>query len=308
MTESLSIVIPVYNSEPGLDLLISRLVNVLPSCASDFEIILVNDNSRDKSWLKIAELSSKVSAVRGINLSNNFGQHHALLCGIRHARKEIVITLDDDLQNPPEEIPKLLSKYREGFDVVYGDTPTRAHTFLRRLGSKTIRLALKAAMKRDIAAHVSPFRVFRTSLRDAFSNYDSNFVIIDVLLSWSTSSFAYVDVQHDKRHQGVSNYNIRKLIVFAVNMFTGFSTLPLRIASYLGFFLTFFGVFLLVYVVAAYMVYGGGVPGFPFLAATLTIFSGAQLFALGIIGEYLAKIYFGQMKKPVYVVKEVVGK
>jgi len=298
---SLSIVVPVYNSEASLPELVARLEPVLAGTGAAFELILVDDGSRDGSGRVIEELASRHRWVRGIHLMRNFGQHNALLCGIRAARHDVIVTMDDDLQNPPEEIPKLLAKLDEGFDVVYGTPGARQHGFFRNLASGVTRVALQSSLGAETARNASEFRAFRTGLRDAFASYRSPFVSIDVLLTWGTSRFAAVRVDHRPRHAGRSNYTFRKLAVHALDMMTGFSTLPLQIASVTGFVFTLFGIAVLTFVLGRYALEGGSVPGFPFLASVIAIFSGAQLFALGIIGEYLARMHFRMMEKPTYV-------
>lgn len=301
---TISVVVPVYNSEGTLAELVRRLHTVLPSCASIFEIILVNDGSHDHSWQVIGDIVAEFPSVHGINLMRNYGQHNALLAGIRAASYDLVITLDDDLQNPPEEMPKLIEKLAEGYDVVYGAPVHEQHGLWRDLASQITKLALQASMGVETARKVSAFRVFRTRLRDAFTDYRSPFLSIDVLLTWGTTRFAFVMVKHNPRTMGVSNYTVGKLIAHAVNMITGFSTLPLQIASIIGFGFTLFGLGVLVYVLGRVLLQGSTVPGFPFLASVIAIFSGAQLFALGIIGEYLARMHFRSMERPTYVVEE----
>jgi undecaprenyl-phosphate 4-deoxy-4-formamido-L-arabinose transferase len=239
-----------------------------------------------------------------VNLMRNYGQHNALLCGIRAARGEVIVTMDDDLQHPPEEIPRLLSKLNEGFDVVYGTPEREQHGLLRDMASRITKIALQGAMGAKTARSVSAFRAFRTRTRAAFTTYQSPFVSIDVLLTWATTRFTAVAVPHHPRRAGQSQYTLRKLITHALNMMTGFSTLPLQVASVMGFGLTFFGVLVLAYVIGRYIWEGGSVPGFPFLASIIAIFSGAQLFSLGIIGEYLARMHFRMMERPPYVVGE----
>ena len=301
---SISIVVPVYNSEQTLPALVERLAPVLREASRAFEIILVNDGSRDQSWNVARELARAHPFVRAINLMRNYGQHNALLAGIRRAQNEIAITLDDDLQNPPEEIPHLLAQIAAGYDVVYGVPQHEQHGLLRDLASQVTKLTLQSAMGAETARHISAFRAFRTDLRDAFQDYRGSFVSIDVLLTWATTRFTAVTVRHDPRHAGVSNYTLRKLIVHALNLMTGFSTMPLQIASLVGFACTLFGLLVLLFVLARYFIQGGGVPGFPFLASIIAVFSGAQLFALGIIGEYLARVHFRMMDKPSYTVRD----
>lgn len=305
---SVSVVIPVFNSAEILEMLLARLLKALEAQISRCEIILVNDGSQDRSWDVICQLAARHERIRGIDLMRNYGQHNATLCGIRAAKHEWIVTMDDDLQHPPEEIPKLLDKLTEGYDVVYGSAQKEQHGFLRNIASRVTKLALQGFMSAETARSVSAFRAFRTRVRDAFANYQGPFVSIDVLLTWGTTRFAAVPVRHDSRQMGVSNYTLRMLVAHALNMMTGFSTLPLQLASLVGFAFTLFGVGVLVYVVGRYLIEGGSVPGFPFLASVIAIFSGAQLFALGIIGEYLARIHFRTMERPTYALRAQIDK
>jgi glycosyltransferase involved in cell wall biosynthesis len=303
---SISVVTPVYNGEASVGELCRRLTEVLPRISAQHEIILVNDGSPDRSWEMISELSSRSPAVRGLNLMRNYGQHNALLCGIRAAKYDLVVTMDDDLQHPPEEIPRLLARLEEGFDVVYGAPKTEQNGLMRALASRITRLALRAAIGREVAKNVSAFRIFPTQLREAFAAYQSPFVSIDVLLTWATNRFAAVRVPFSPRHSGSSNYTFTKLVRHALDMMTGFSIAPLQLASLTGFGCTLFGIGVLVYVVGRYFL-EGSIPGFPFLASMIAIFSGAQLFALGVIGEYLARMHFRTMNRPPYAIRDVVN-
>jgi len=300
----ISVVVPVYNSQDSLEALATRLQPILRQAAPDstFEIILVNDGSRDQSWPVIQRLAAAHPFVRGINLMRNYGQHNALLCGIREARFATIVTIDDDLQNPPEEIPALLIQLAQGFDVVYGKPQQEQHGLFRDLASQITKLVLKQAMGAQTARHISAFRAFRTVLRQSFADYKSPLVSIDVLLTWGTTKFTAIPVRHDARTIGTSNYTIRKLMLHATNMMTGFSTWPLRLASMVGFVFTAFGMLVLAYVLIRYMFQGSPVQGFPFLASVIAIFSGAQLFALGIMGEYLARIHQRTLERPPYAV------
>jgi undecaprenyl-phosphate 4-deoxy-4-formamido-L-arabinose transferase len=295
-----SVVIPVYNSEGSLPLLVERLSRVLEPGQQLGELILVNDGSRDRSWENIQDLAARHSWIRGFNLMRNYGQHNALLCGIRAASHAVIVTLDDDLQTPPEEVPRLLAKLETGCDVVYGASQHQSHGFLRNLASSITKLVLQGAMGAETARKVSAFRAFRTHLRESFASYHGPNVSIDVLLTWGTTDFSVVTVRNDPRTIGVSQYTLGRLIAHAMNMMTGFSTLPLQMASITGFVFTLFGLGVLCYVVARYLFQGAAVPGFPFLASVIAILSGAQLFALGIIGEYLARMHFRMMDRPSY--------
>lgn len=302
MTIRLSIVVPVYRSQAVLPELHRRISAAMESLGPDFELILVEDCGGDDSWSVITELAAADPRVCGIKLARNYGQHNALLCGIRAAKGEIVVTLDDDLQNPPEEIPALIARLDEGYDVVYGKPRQEQHGILRDAASRITKLALQGAMGAETASQVSAFRAFRTRLRDAFDAYRSPTVNIDVLLTWGTTRFSNVIVRHDERIDGASGYTLRKLITHALNMMTGFSTLPLQMASVMGFIFAIFGFGLLLYLLGRYLVFGSVVPGFTFLASVIVIFSGVQLFALGIFGEYLARMHFRAMERPTYTV------
>jgi len=304
----ISVVVPVYNSEGTLRELVTRLESTLGRAVPKLEIILVNDGSRDGSWHAISQLAQEHDCVRGVDLMRNYGQHNALLCGIRMAENDVVVTLDDDLQHPPEEIPKLLDKLSEGYDVVYGTPQHQQHGFWRDLSSQVTKTALQSTMGAQTARKVSAFRAFRVHLRKAFADYHSSFVSLDVLLTWGTKRFAAVPVLHHPRSTGRSNYTFRMLITHALNMMTGFSTWPLQLASIIGFAFTLFGLGVLAYVLGRYLVQGSSVPGFAFLASIITIFSGAQLFSLGIIGEYLARVHLRTLDKPPYVISDISSK
>ncbi len=168
---SISVIVPVYNSEGSLEKLVERLKQVFHSHELDAEIILVDDGSRDGSWLCIQQLSDQYPFVRGIHLMRNYGQHNALLCGIRAARNGVVVTIDDDLQNPPEEIPELLKRLESGHDVVYGTPRAEQHGFWRDMASRITKIVLQSTMGAKTARNVSAFRALRTKLRDAFADY-----------------------------------------------------------------------------------------------------------------------------------------
>lgn len=301
-SKSISFVVPVFNGTLTLRALVERISQVAAQLKRDHEILLINDGSRDASWQTIQMLAEANPRVIGINFGRNFGQHNALLCGVRRARFPITVTIDDDLQNPPEEIPKLLAKLDEGYSIVYGTPARERHGILRDTASRITKFALQNAIGVPAAREVSAFRVFQTRLRDSFVDYHGSFVSLDVLLSWGTDRFSAIRVQHDHRSMGNSNYTFLKLLSHASNMITGFSAMPLQVASLVGFSVSIFGLGILLYVSLRYFFQGNPVPGFPFLASIISIFAGTQLFALGIIGEYLARVHFRIMGKPQYVI------
>lgn len=304
---TISIVVPVFRAELTLRELYRRLVAVLDEQGIPFEVIFVEDSGGDASWSIIESLAAQDPRVRGVCLNRNYGQHNALLCGIRSARYDVIITMDDDLQHPVEEIATLLAALTPNIDVVYGAPATQQHGLLRNLASRMTKLALSSAMGAETARSVSAFRAFRTVLREGFSEYRSSSVSIDVLLTWATTRFATVKVEHRPRAAGVSGYSLGMLLSHAINLMTGFSTLPLRVASIVGFAFVLIGMLIMVYVLVNFLIHRSAVPGFAFLASIITIFSGAQLFSLGIFGEYLARMHFRSMDRPAYLVRSDTG-
>lgn len=304
-----SIVIPVYNSADSMDILVERIFGAMEKLDADFELILVDDCSRDRSWVQIEKHAALESRIRGFRMFKNYGQHAALLAGILQARYACTITLDDDLQNPPEEIPKLVAELKPDVDLVYGRREAERQGFLRDIASVGMKRVVASVMGVSFGREITSFKLFRTDLRRAFKGCRNPQFFIDALLGWGTSRVVAVTVAHERRVIGKSNYSVTKLLRHTKNLLTGFSVLPLRLASVLGFAAMIFGLLLLAYVVASYFATGVLVPGFSFLACTLCLFSGVQLFCLGIVGEYIAVIHLGQMGKPLFVFREsTVGK
>lgn len=302
---NLSIVVPVYRGETFIEPLVAQLNQTLPKFSEHYEIILVNDGSPDHSWRVIERLARNDECVRGIRMMRNYGQHNATLCGVREARYEVVVTMDQDFQHPPEEIPRLLAKLEEGYDVVYGSPRKLPQGLGRNLMTAAIKWILAKVVGLPSVRNVSAFRAFRTHLREAFANFQNPSLIIDVLLSWGTTRFTSVEVNIAQAEH--TNYSFRMLVRAATLILIGYSTLPLRFASWIGFMMTLFGLGVFIYVLVIYFT-AGSLPGFPFLASIIALFSGAQLFGLGIFGEYLARMFDRSMDKPTYVISETAGK
>jgi len=295
-----SVVIPVYRGAETIVPLVEQLTAVLSTITAQYEIILVNDGSPDESWERIEELSRRFPRVRGLNLMRNYGQHNATLCGVRAARYEVIVTMDQDLQHPPQEIPVLLAELQRGYDVAYGAPRKLPQGFWRNLMTRYTKLLLAWIMGVPAVRNISAFRAFRTHLREAFRDFRSPSLTLDVLLSWGTTRFSAVPVNIEPAG-GRSNYTFFSLLKQALLILTGYSTAPLRLASLTGFFMTLFGVAVFGYVLWVYFAQGS-LPGFPFLASIVSLFSGAQLFTLGIFGEYLARMFDRSMDRPPYVI------
>jgi glycosyltransferase involved in cell wall biosynthesis len=301
-----SVVIPVYRGAATLEPLVERLGKVLPTVAAEFEVVLVDDGSPDDSWAAIDRLARTHPWVRGVALMRNYGQENALLCGILEARFDVIATLDDDLQHSPEDLPRMLAKLGEGFDVVYGVPRVRHQTWWKAALSSMVKWAISSVMGVRTVQNISSYKVFKADLRQAFRATNSPDVQIDVLLSWATTRFAATEIEESPRMVGKSNYSPLKLIKVSLLILTNYTTIPLRFASIIGFFFTAVGFFVLMYVLGVYFTLGS-IPGFSFLASAITIFSGVQLFALGIIGEYLARVFERSSGRPPFAVRDRVG-
>lgn len=300
---SVSVVVPVYRSSATLPALVDRIERTLGT--TPHEIVLVEDAGGDDTWLTVAKLAAQHPHIIGLRLGRNAGQHSALLAGVRAARYEHTVTIDDDLQNPPEEIPRLLEALEtSGADVVYGVPRETAQSGWRKGSGWLVRRTMKSALGVDEVVNMSSFRAFRTSLRDAFDVRLGPGVSLDALLAWGSNRFEAVEVQHDERAVGSSNYSLTRLARFAVDTLTGYTTVPLRIVSALGFTTAAFGLFLMLVFVMVPFLRGISIQGFPFLASTIILFSGIQLVTLGVIGEYLSRMHFRIMNKPEYVIAE----
>ncbi len=297
----ISLICPVYCSAQTLRILVDQICACLNGVYK-FEILLIDDRSPDSSWLEILQISRENSAVRGIRLGRNVGQHGALLAGIRNARFDKIVTIDDDLQNPPSEVIKLVQTLDSNGGVVYGVSADVKQKMWRKASSIGAKQLFKKFLGFDSAVNISSFRAFETNLRNAFSGEIGPSVSVDSLLTWSTSTFCSIDVQHHPRLQGKSHYSFRKLVRFMIDTATGYSVVPLRLATTLGSIVTIFGFVMFLWVTLRPLLTGVTVPGFPLLAASLAIFSGTQLLVLGILGEYIGKMHFRVMNKPSYVI------
>jgi undecaprenyl-phosphate 4-deoxy-4-formamido-L-arabinose transferase len=300
----ISVVVPAYRSSATLPLLVAELRRCVEPLVEHFEIVIVDDGSGDGTWATIQQLALDNDSVRGLQLLRNYGQHNALLAGIRDARQPLVLTIDDDLQHPPHEVGKLLAALGPGVDLVYGRAEQERQGALRNAASRLGKWAMAASLGPDVYPRSGAFRLFRRQLVAASAEVHDPSLSIDVLLSWATNRIVDVPVEHQDRSVGRSGYSFTRLVKHMANMVTGYSSRPLRMVSILGVFTAFLGFALLLYVVVRFIVSGSDVAGFTFLAATVTLFSGVQLLSLGVLGEYLSRVHFRSMGKPVYIVRE----
>lgn len=305
----LSVVIPVYRSAESLEAVHKRLAGVLEGLGRPWEIVFVDDSGVDKrAWAVLERIQrSDPEHVVAIELMRNFGQHNALMCGFHHARGEFVITMDDDLQNPPEEIPRLLEAIEsQNLDLVYGSiVEEKKHSSLRNLGSWMIIKFANYIFQNNIKG--SSFRIIRRELVQSILTYNLNYTFIDGLLAWNTQSMAAIPVRHEKRAFGKSGYSLSKLLTLSLNMFTNFSLVPLQFVSVLGLVASGIGFLLGLYYLIAHFAGWINVSGYASLIVTVLIMGGFQLLALGVIGEYLGRVHLNMNRKPQFTVRKIVA-
>jgi len=306
-TPELSVVIPVYRSRDTINPLVERLLAVVRQVPVSAEIILVNDGSPDDTWSVVRQVQQvHPDDVIAINLMRNFGQHNALMCGFRHARGEYIVTMDDDLQNPPEEIPKLLQSIRQtGLDLVYGQYAGKQHASWRNLGSLVVNSFYRLVF--HTTRTVTSFRIIRRPLVQSILPYDLNFTYIDGLLAWNTQQVGEVLVDHRPRATGRSGYSLGKLLNLSLNLFTNFSLLPLQLVSAVGFLVACCGILAAGFYLLRYLMADITVPGFASLIIAILVMGGLQLLSLGMIGEYLGRLHLNVNRKPQYTVREILG-
>ncbi len=307
---NLSIIIPVYNSEEILDELINQITSEIKSNINSipkFEIILVNDNSIDKSWEKIKELSKRYKEIKGINLSKNFGQHNALIAGIKNSNGNYLITMDDDLQHSPKYISKIILKLNEGFDVCYTKYDNNKYTLLKKLGSVVNDKIANIVLKKPKDIYLSSFKGIKKNIINEIKKFDSPHVYLDGIILNVTNNIGTINIEHNERVVGSSGYSFGKLFSLWLKVFTNSSIFPLRVASITGFVLTLISLIFAVFLIILKMNNPEIQQGWTSLMTFIFFFSGVQLLALGIIGEYIGRIFVNLNHKPQYIIKEQTG-
>lgn len=301
---TLSVVIPVYRSETTLPELCRRITAALEARSmGPFEIVLVEDCGGDGSWQVIERLAAQDARIRGIRLSRNFGQHAATICGISQSRGVWIATMDDDLEQAPEDLPLLYDRAQEGHDLVYGIYDERSHKSWRNATSELARWMFKQAIPSLNDAYTS-FRCIRGDIARTLNQFDSPFPFVDGYLCWLTNRFATVTVPHGARAHGKSNYTFRKLLTHTINIFVTFSDLPLRMASWIGMLFFVIGMAWLAVIVLGRLSGLIAVSGFASIMAAIMLFGGIQMLILGVFGEYLGRMNFKSSRKPLFLVAE----
>jgi undecaprenyl-phosphate 4-deoxy-4-formamido-L-arabinose transferase len=308
---AISVVIPVYNEEENLEELISRIMAVCSGMGNPHEIVLVDDGSIDRSPQMITEASAQnAGRVVGVILNRNYGQHAAVMAGFAASKGDIVVTLDADLQNPPEEIPKLVDKIEEGFDVVGTVRVPRRDTLFRRAASSMINKAAQKATGVLMHDYGCMLRAYRRHIVAAMLACHERSTFIPVLANSFARNTAELEVNHDKRSNGRSKYGLWKLINLQFDLLTSMTTVPLRLLSAIGAVLSIAGIGLGLFLLVMRLIHGPewAVQGVFTLFSVLFIFTGAQLVGMGLLGEYIGRIYHDVRARPRYFVQSIVGK
>jgi glycosyltransferase involved in cell wall biosynthesis len=296
-----SIVVPVYGGSASLAELCNRVAVVMQSTKLSHEVILVDDRGQADAWSIISSIASRDPHVIGLRLGRNFGQHAATICGIARARGKWIITMDDDLEHPPESIPALLAAGDDDHPLVYGAFEKRTHAAYRNWSSELMRRMLKRAFP-DLNEDYCSFRAIHAPLAKQLDHFGLNRPYIDGMLSWLTASTITVNVPHEQRTHGKSTYTLRKLLSHAVNIFVTFSHLPLRIATFSGAALASLSFLYLLYVVYGRLTGSITDPGYASLMSVVLFACGIQLLILGVVGEYVGRLMGATFRRPVYVV------
>lgn len=300
-----SIVAPVYNEAPGLLELHRRLCAVMSAREPHFEIVYVDDGSTDRSQEILQTLQAEDERVKVVRFTRNFGQQAAVLAGFRHSRGEVVVQIDADLQNPPEEIPKLLDALTDHVDLVITAPNKRADGWLRAVGSRLLLWLGQRVSGNRFQLNLSSFRAMRRSVIEKIDACADRSRYLAVLMSWMAVPSVEIKVDHHSRHHGATKYPLFNLVKLAWDLVAGFSQLPLRLVTYLGFLGAVMGFFLTLFLLYQRLVQGVLVDGLVVMCALFAFFAGVQLLSIGILGEYLGRVHLQVQNRPDYIVERV---
>ena len=301
---TLSVVIPVYRSEKILPFLVQKSLETATKLgfADEFELVLVNDCSPDNSWAVITALANVHSFIRGVCLRRNFGQHNAVMAGLHHATGRFVIIMDDDLQHPPEAIGEIVSALLRGFDVCYTNYVGRKHAHWKVMGSCFNDRVASMLLNKPRGLYLSSFKGMRWEVAQEIIKYDGPYAYVDGLILDITRSITSVQIQHQQRHEGEGNYNLRRSISLWLKMATSFSVLPLRVATLTGFALAAVSALIILFILVEKLLNPDLTRGWASLIATVLFVGGIQTMCLGVMGEYIGRSYLKLNKKPQFVV------
>ena len=302
----ISIIIPVYNSEKTIGCVVEKTISAIENYYK-YEIILINDGSIDNSSQVCKNIVDKNSSIRLINLSKNFGQHNAILAGLRFVKGDYIIFLDDDLETIPDEIPKLLNKIQEGYDVVYANYENKKNNFFRNIGTAINNLMSRLLLNKPKHVRTSSFFIIRKYLVKELIKYKGPYPYMSGLIFRTTNNIGVVYTKLGSRIHGSSNYNFKKLLSLWTNGFTNFSVKPLRISFFLGVLISIISFILAIIFIIRKIINPEIFIGWTSIIVVLLFFSGIQLVVMGFIGEYIGRVFLSLNKQPQYIIKEIIN-
>ena len=304
----ISVIVPCYNEEQGLDLLFERLLGVLNSLNLSYEVVCVDDGSKDRTLERLIDYHHRYAAIKVISLSRNFGKDIALTAGLENAQGQAIIPIDADLQDPPELIAQLIEKWREGYDVVYGKRRSRqGESWVKRMTANAFYRIISRISSVPIPRDTGDFRLLDRRVVDALKKMPERTRFMKGLFAWVGFKQTYIIYDRPNRVQGTTKWNYWKLWNFALDGITSFSLIPLKVWSYLGVVLSMLAFIYGSFLIIRTLILGIDVPGYASLMVTILFIGGVQLITLGILGEYLGRIYEETKQRPLYLIRERYG-
>ncbi|UMY54322.1 MULTISPECIES: glycosyltransferase family 2 protein [Paenibacillus] len=308
MKFKMSLVVPMYNEIDNIDFFYERISEVLNKHNYDYEIICINDGSKDNTHARLREIASTDYRIKVIDLSRNFGKEIAMSAGLKYSKGDIVIPIDADLQDPPELIPLMVEKWQEGYDVVYATRTKRdGETFIKKATASFFYKFIRRITKIDIPADTGDFRLMSRQVVNAVNNLPESHRFMKGLFSWVGFKQTSISYLRDARFAGKTSFNYWKLWNFAIEGITSFSFAPLQLAMYLGFIVSIFALIRALFLMINTLIYGNPVPGYPSLMVTVLFLGGVQLITIGIIGEYIGRVYGESKRRPLFLVRETIN-
>jgi len=301
-----SVVVPVFNEEANIEAVVRRVTPVLESEGQPYEILFVDDGSKDRTPQLLAAQCQTNSHVRAIRFSRNFGQEAAVQAAYLYARGQWIVQMDGDLQNPPEEIPKLLRLRDEGYDIVYGVRTGRRDPWFRKFASQTMRWSMRRLLHIELPKDISTFRLMRAATAKTLAQFPERQKFLSALACWMGAKHTTVDVAHAARQAGHTKYNLGKLVNHTFDLVVGFSSRPLRMIGVLGFGAGVIGFGFAGWAIVEKLIWGTQM-GWSSIFAAVMAMGGMQLLALSLIGEYVARIFVQTQRRPIFVVAEAMG-
>lgn len=303
--KELSVIIPIYNEFKIIPELHRRLTNSVKNITDDFELIFINDGSRDNSIEQLKSIAETDQNVFYINFTRNFGHQIAVTAGLNKSKGKAVVIIDGDLQDPPELIPELYKKYLEGYKIVGAKRKSRrGETYFKKLTAKTFYRILRRVTSVDIPVDTGDYRLIDRKVVDAINQMDEPDKYIRGQVAWTGYKTTFVDFERDERKHGTTGYSFRKMLKFAMDGVTSFSSYPLKMASFFGFIVSIVAFLLAIYVLISKYLLKSAIDGWPSLMLTILFLGGVQLICLGVIGEYLWRIMNSVRNRPLYFIDE----